>query len=168
MLKGRDMLVLFHLLECDQGWSYRSVGNELGLDPAVIHRAVASLGEAGLIDADRNLNRPYIEEFLVHAAKFVFPARLGALSRGVATGWGAPPLSALLASSSEPPPVWPSAGGVIRGPAVEPIIDDAVERSERDPGLREWLALVDAIRVGGARDRELAAAQIGERVWSSR
>lgn len=168
MLNGRDLLVLFHLLVAGEEWSYRSVGSKLDLDPAVVHRAVARLTQANLVREDRSVDRAVAEEFLVHAAKFFFPGRLGAPSRGVATAWGAGPLSELVAESRESPPVWPSAHGSSRGPAVEPIVSDAVERSERDPELGEWLSLVDAIRVGGARDRGLAAAELSARIWGER
>lgn len=47
--------------------------------------------------------------------------------------------------------VWPSAAGAV----VSPLHDEAVNLPQRAPELYDALALVDTIRVGRAREREI-------------
>ena len=161
MLKGQDILVLLRLLEAPEGWTVRSIGASIGLDPAGVHRALKRLDDARLVDVGRRrVNRSNAEEFLVHGLKYLFPAQQGGMSRGVPTAWAAPPLNEELAPVDEPPPVWPDARGNARGVALEPLHDKAPEIARRDPALAERLALIDAIRVGDGRIRSLAEKQL--------
>ena len=163
MLKGQDILVLLRLLEAPDGWTVRSIGAPIGLDPAGVHRALKRLDEARLVNVERRqVNRSNAEEFLVHGLKYLFPAQQGGMSRGVPTAWAAPPLSEDLASVDEPPPVWPDARGKARGVSLEPLHRKALEIAQRDPGLAERLALIDAIRIGDGRIRSLAERRLSE------
>jgi len=40
-------------------------------------------------------------EFLIHAVKYLFPARRGAEARGIPTSWAVPPLSSELSTPVE-------------------------------------------------------------------
>lgn len=163
VLKGQDILVLLRLLEEGPGWTMRSLGSALDLDPAGIHRALQRLEEARLVDARRQqVNRSNAEEFLIHGLKYVFPIHQGGLVRGRPTAWAAPPLSEELAAVDEPPPVWPDPKGEVRGVALEPLHDNAPSAAAKDPKLAERLALIDAIRLGDGRVRSLAAKALSE------
>jgi hypothetical protein len=50
---------------------------------------------------------------------------------------------------------------------LEPLYPSAVDAARRDPVLYECLALVDAIRVGRARERALAVDLLRKRIHSS-
>lgn len=50
------------------------------------------------------------------------------------------------------------------GEALEPLVPAAAMLAESAPPLYELLTLVDAIRVGTARDREAAGALLGTRL----
>jgi len=99
-------------------------------------------------------------EFLVHGVKYAFPPKRGALTRGMPTGYAAPPLNKVIVDSSELPPVWPFAEGTVRGEAFEPLYPSVPQAAARDARLYELLALVDAIRDGRARERNLAAKEL--------
>ncbi len=67
---------------------------------------------------------------------------------------------------NDPIPVWPDAEGDRRGVALEPLYR-SVPRSLRqfpDPIFYELLVLVDAIRSGRARERNLAIKFLKERM----
>ena len=100
----------------------------------------------------------------MHGLKYVFPARLGGPSRGVPTAWAAPILADRIVSSETDRPVWPHGDGKARGPSVTPLYESAPDAAMRDPKLYELLALVDAIRLGGARDRKVATAVLEKRL----
>ena len=61
-------------------------------------------------------------------------------------------------------PVWPSADGTVRGLAFSPLYRSAPQAAGRDEILYELLALVDALRAGRARERELAGKEIERRL----
>ena len=50
------------------------------------------------------------------------------------------------------------------GAAIEPLLDTAAELPGRWPALDDALALVDALRVGTARDREVAGGLLASRI----
>ena len=62
--------------------------------------------------------------------------------------------------------VWPHPEGEVRGESLEPLYPSAVEAARRDRALYESLALVDALRVGRARERTLAIRLLRERLRS--
>jgi hypothetical protein len=107
-----------------------------------------------------------ILEFLVHGLKYVFPVEHGPLTRGIATSYGAPPLSRFIVRSSEPIPVWPYAEGSVRGVAFEPLYRNVPVAALNDSGLYELLALTDALRNGRARERKLAEDHLRLRLQS--
>jgi len=165
MVKGQDVLVLLTLSNDREGSSVRSIGEPLGLDPAAVHRALRRLEQAGLIDNRRRVSRSSAEEYFLHAWKYAFPVKQMGPTRGVPTAWAAAPLKDLLAiSNDDPPPVWPYAKGKVRGIALEPIHDNVPEVALRDSLIAEQLALLDAIRLGDARIREVASKELVKRL----
>src|SRR4051812_42229671 len=108
MLKGQDVVVLLRLVDLVKPITVRDLGDAVGLDIAGTHRALGRLAEAALYDPARHrVPAAAAEEFLVHALKYLFPAKRGGETRGVPTAWAALPLVSELAETSELPPVWP-------------------------------------------------------------
>ncbi|MGE5282951.1 MAG: hypothetical protein ACM3N0_11660 [Chloroflexota bacterium] len=126
------------------------------------------LGEAGLYSVERRrVHEPLAEEFLIHAVKFSFPAKLGSEVPGVPTSWAADPLKGELADYSGLPVVWPFATDKVRGLALEPLHSMVPEAALADPELWQRLALVDALRGNdGVRVRQLAEKLLAERIGS--
>lgn len=166
MLKGEDIVLLLKLTHQSPDWTVRSLEKETTIPRSVVQRSLKRLWEAGLFDRRRRIaNISQTEEFLIHGLKYVFPGSVNGQSRGFATAWGATPLADKLAApANEVPPVWPSAQGDTRGLALEPLHPAAVEAAKRDSVLREQLSLVDAIRIGDARIRGLAANLLTDRL----
>ena len=166
MLKGEDVVVLLKLSDSAPGWTVRTLAEETGIPRSVVHRALKRLAAAGLLDErHRRVNVSQAEEFLIHAVKYFFPAVEEGESRGVPTAWGAEPLASRIASPpSTLDPVWPDAQGRRRGLAVRPLHDSVPGAARRDPELGERLALVDALRLGDARIRGVAAELLTNRL----
>jgi hypothetical protein len=80
------------------------------------------------------------------------------------TGYAAPPLASLFIGDGELPPVWPTPDGPVRGQAFSPLYSLAPGAAAKDAKLYEWLALVDAMRGGRARERDLAAKELSARL----
>jgi hypothetical protein len=90
-----------------------------------------------------------------------------AATRGVPTSYAAKPLKKSIVPGDEPPPVWPFAEGPVRGYAFSPLHKNVPKAALADPQLYELLALVDALRDGKARERELAARELSKRLEAS-
>ncbi|HET7121531.1 MAG TPA: hypothetical protein VFI17_09830 [Solirubrobacterales bacterium] len=168
MFKGQDVVVLLKLLGLTEPIPMRELASELGFDVAGTHRAMRRLDEAGLYSIERRrVYRAAAEEFLIHAAKFSFPARRGTEVRGIPTSWAAEPLKAELADAGGLPPVWPYAEGPVRGLALEPLHAMVPKAALADQKLWQRLALVDALRSNdGARITQLAETLLRERIGS--
>lgn len=165
MVKGQDVIVLLKLCRAREPETVRSLSAALGLPHAAVQRSLKRLEGADLYDAKRRrVNRTRAEEFLVHAVKFIFPAEFSGEGRGVPTAWAATPLREHLAPSTELPPVWPHARGRARGIVLEPLHESAPELEKRDPELANTLAIVDALRIGDARQRGIATRLLRERL----
>jgi hypothetical protein len=60
--------------------------------------------------------------------------------------------------------VWPDAEGDVRGVTLEPLHKTAPKAARKDPVLHELLALIDALRDGRARERQLAEHELSARL----
>ncbi len=88
------------------------------------------------------------------------------MSRGMPTLYAAPPLNNKILSSSEPPPVWPDPEGEVRGLSLSPLFRSVPGAARTDNKLYELLVLVDAIRAGRARERNIAVTVLKKRLSS--
>lgn len=162
MLRPQDLAVATVLALPDMSaWTYASLAARLELSASESHAAVKRAGMAGFVRG-RAIDRRALLEFLEHGARYAFYATRGAPTRGVPTGVLAPPLNALLSATEGP--VWPSADGTARGYALAPLYRTAPAAAQRDARVHEVLALIDALREGGARERELAMRELRRRL----
>lgn len=140
---------------------YESLAEAIGVSLSTAHQAVRRLKSAGLLrPGNRTPNRKALVEFLSHGLRYAFFAEPGPETRGVPTAHSAPPLAEEIVSDETY--VWPSAKGHARGTSLPPLYEGAELLPERDPGLYRALALVDAVRVGRARERKLALGHLEE------
>ena len=141
------------------------VAGDLGLSPSQVHASLKRLVRSRLIDAQTNrpLLKP-VEEFLIHGVKYAFPVERGEPTRGMPTAYAAPPLSDQIDGSGDLPPVWPDPEGKVRGITLQPLHRAAIKAARQDPALHELLALIDAVRDGRARERQLAEKTLSARL----
>jgi hypothetical protein len=162
-MKPQDLVVALKLASTDEAPTYPQLAAALGISASEAHAAVKRATHAGLLDAARRVRRSALLEFLVHGVKYVFPAERTGLTRGVPTSLAAPPLKASF-GEVELPPVWPHPEGTVRGEGLRPLYSSVPDAARRDPAFHEWLALVDAVRSGRARERELAVRELERRL----
>ena len=60
--------------------------------------------------------------------------------------------------------VWPSGKGNLRGQSIIPLYPSVTDAVQKDSKLYELLALIDALRVGKAREKELAILELKKRI----
>ena len=168
LLKPQDVLVVLKLVAIgNKSWSYVSLSVELGMSLSQVHSAVKrSLAASLAVHKNEEIvpNIRNMEEFLIHGLKYVFLPERGEMTRGMPTGYAAPPLGDLFVSSNEPPPVWPDPEGEVRGIAFSPLYKSAPKAARADPKLYELLVLVDGIRAGRARERDIASKELRARL----
>jgi hypothetical protein len=164
ILKPQDVVVVLKLLGYDSSRPpFAQVARELVMSPSEVHAAVKRAQAAHLLHDWELFNRPNLsalEEFLIHGIKYAFPAERGGPIRGMPTCYAAAPLNRLIVPGDEPIPVWPYPEGEKRGIAFTPLYKTVPIAALRDPLLYEQLALVDAIRDGRARERQLAEQEL--------
>jgi hypothetical protein len=165
MLKAQDIVVLLKLPGNGEEWTFERLAEELSMSLSAVHRSLRRADEAGLYDQRRRrVNGPGLLEFLAHGMKYLFPATLKGEARGIPTAWAAPPLAGMISAGDRNVPVWPDPKGSVRGIAVEPLHPIVAEAATRDSALGEKLALVDALRLGSARERALAEKELAKRL----
>lgn len=178
-LKPQDIVVVLKLLASGfNPWSYARLGEELAMSASQVHASVVRAETAHLLDAfnipsspgrrGRGVlpepNRNNLKEFLIHGVKYAFPAERGGPTRGVPTAEAAPPLAEHFPQDAALGPVWPFAEGQARGLAFSPLSENVPQAALRDLQLYELLALLDAIREGRAREREIAIRELTARL----
>lgn len=179
-LKPQDVVLALKMLASDfNPWSYAKLGKELGMSASHVFESVARAEAARLIpyfpsspmrrSRFPEVNRGNLKEFLIHGVKYAFPAVRGGPTRGIPTAEAAAPLNQYFPESFPLPPVWPSSDDdprSTRGLEFSPLYKNVVMAS-RDSKLYELLALLDAIREGRAREREIAIRELTSRIDSA-
>jgi hypothetical protein len=165
-MRPQDVVILLKIvLLGDKPWRYSDISASLVISQSEVAEALNRSKQARLIDASKKkVFRASFMEFLTYGLKYVFPAQPGAVVRGVPTAHSAKPLSELILS--EEMYVWPSPMGNIRGQSVVPLYANAIQAIRQDPQLYEMLALLDAIRVGRAREQKIAVEELKRRIMS--
>lgn len=172
-LRPQDLVVLLRLTLLgpqEVTPSYAELAAELGLTASETHACVERCVAAGLARKDER-GRPRallaaVRPFILHGARYCFPASRGGMTRGVPTAHAAEPLCTMIqASHQEPPPVWPDPDGAVRGETLHPLYPSVPQAARRLPALHALLALFDALRAGSARERTLAQRLLEQR-WS--
>lgn len=167
-MKSQDILLLLKLASLEQqaetqgdAYSMRALEEATGISKSEVSSALKRCMAVGLAKADRKTGLPRansksLYEFISYGLKYVFPAKPGAITRGVATGHAAPVMSGKLLSAGEHVYVWPDAKGTVSGQGVAPLFKSVPKAIQQDETLYAMLALVDAIRLGNEREASLA------------
>jgi len=163
-VKPQDLLLALYFAsrrETGRAPTYIDLGRALGLSHGEVHNAHRRLAGAGLVRSPSGMevHRAALCEFLLHGVRYVFPAERGSPGRGLPTAHSAPPLVSELAGEALPI-VWPWARGEVYGETLKPLYPSVPEAAASDAELYRALALVDALRVGRARERTLAQTHI--------
>ena len=163
-LKPQDVVILLKIIALGtKSWFHHTIAQELGMSQSEVSQSLNRSKYAGLIDdARKKVNKIAFNEFLIHGVAYAFPQQPGALVRGVLTAHAAEPLNRIIRATEKY--VWPYAKGLERGQAIEPLYSTIVEASLNDSDLYELLTMVDAIRVGRAREKEIAKKELEKRI----
>ena len=162
-LQGLDLVVLLDLVAHGKSRTVRDLAGALEVPKSLCGRSLQRLRIRSLIAEDvgegRRINRVLARDLFAHGVRWIAPARIGKVTLGLPTAHAAPPLADRLSGDADPL-VMPLDEGPMRGRSVTPLHPSAAVAASKDKKLHELLALVDGIRVGGAREREVATAEL--------
>src|ERR1700688_3101976 len=167
MLKPQDIVVLLKLLTVgNKRPTYAQLAVDLYMSPSEVHASIRRARATRLIHGPElgdRVNARALEEVLVHRIKYASPPEKGGITRGIPTASAAEPLNGKM-TQEEPVPVWPFDEGDRRVYAFLPLYKRAPQAALKDRELYQLLALVDALRDGSARERELAKRELSARL----
>lgn len=156
-MRPHDVVVLFKILLLEGiEWQSKDLARALFLSPAEISFSLKRSRYARLLDGTgRRVARRTLTELLLYGLPVVFPTQPGPQVRGLPTAHSAAPLCDQIVA--EQVYVWPDATGENWGAAITPLYPGVPGAARADSRLYELLALADALRVGRARERQLAS-----------
>lgn len=145
----------------NESWQLKDLANSLYISNSEVSESLERSVYAGLIDfGKRKVHRGNLLDFLIYGMKYVFPVQPGILARGLPTAHSHPFLQTFI--SSDQAYVWPSPSGSILGQAIEPFYANQVKAAQGDDELYRLLALLDVIRVGKLREKNIAEKELKE------
>jgi hypothetical protein len=164
-MRPQDIPVLLQLhLMKGNDWLYADIATLLHISPSEVSESLERSRIAGLLDnSKRKIMPAAMYEFLVYGIKYVWPAVLSKKQRGVPTAHSAKPLSDIIVSN-EDVYVWAYAKGNQRGESIQALYPTIPEVVENNPQLYELLALIDALRIGKAREVQIARDELNKRL----
>lgn len=161
VLKAQDLLVIAKVaIAPDRATlTFAGLSAQLLMSASEVHAAVQRSTASHLLTRDfgeLSANRTALMELLIHGVPYVFPAVFGPVARGIPTSVSAAPLNQHFEHGDALPVVWPHSTGELRGLSLCPLYPAVPSACLLDPQLHQVLALVDALRAGSSRERELA------------
>jgi len=182
MLKPQDIVVLLKIIskslsKSNEGeiWTQSKLALHLCMSASEVHAGLKRLCLSGLLAQRINTEPHKIRcapirenciECLVSAVKYFIPAQLSTYTRGIATSYAAPVFKGIILRGDDPIPVWPYAEGDQRGLALEPLYRTIPQSIIQYPDqlFYELLVLIDSIRSGRARERNIAVKLLKEKI----
>jgi hypothetical protein len=169
-LKPQDVMLALKLVAVGaEPWTQPGLAKALHMSAAEVNHGLKRLAACQLyLPSERRVMRANLRELLTFGLRYVFPAQLGGEASGMPTAHSAAPLASKLHVDARDAFVWatPTKKRAVRGRSVEPLYRSAPLAAAEDPRLHELLALTDALRVGRARERNLAREELDRRLAS--
>ena len=179
-LRPQDVVLVLKLIATSPSWSFGKLGKALSMSASHAFESVRRAEKLHLLTISQAPPSPpkgrgvllepirsNLKEFLIHGVRYVFAVERGGLTRGTPTAEAADPLREYFPQPSVLQPVWPDPEGSVRGIEFSPLYKNVPYAAKRDAKLYELLALVDAIREGRAREREIAIRELTARIDSA-
>lgn len=160
-MRPQDIAVLLQIVALGKTeWRNIDLSKYLILSPSEISLSLERSKNARLIDQNKKVvNTISLFEFLKYGIKYVFPANLGEIKRGISTAYTSPFFSNEISSTGNKI-VWPYKLGNEKGESLEPLYHTLPQACENNPRLYELLTIVDTFRIGRARDVMISESKI--------
>lgn len=159
-MRPQDIAILLKIVMLGKNeWQYQDLAGSLCISGAEVNASLNRSKLAGLIDYNRKrVNKQALYEFLEHGIQYVFPIHPGALSKGIPTAHSHPVFKDQIVSESVF--VWPDINGTEIGQTIEPLFNTQVKAIKEDSALYEVLSLIEILRLGKTRGKNIALQQL--------
>ena len=163
-MKPQDVVVLLKVIALNNdNWQQIPLAFSLKMSQSEVSQSVARSKFAGLLDdSGKKVMRQALYDFLQYGLAVVFPAKPGAVVRGMPTAHSTAPLNREISSGEDY--VWPFAKGNVRGHGITPLYATVPQAALDDEQLYALLALADALRVGKVREKNIAVQELKKRI----
>lgn len=163
-MRPHDVVILLKIAaKAGQNWLMKDLAYELGISSSEVSESLNRSVIAGLMAQDKKrLMQLALLDFLEHGLRYVYPQQPGALKRGMPTAHSAQPLKEIIDSNE--PYIWPYVNGSVRGQSIEPLHPKVPDACLKDPLFYELVALCDSLRVGKAREKNIAIEELKNRI----
>lgn len=164
-MRPQDIVVLLKITAIrNNQWRNIDIAQSLKISQSEVSEVLNRCKISKLVNKDkREIHFNALTEFLIYGLKYVFPAQPGAISKGIPTAHSAPPLVGKIISGNESY-VWANPKGTLRGQSIEPLYKTVPLAALEDKEFYKLIALVDAIRIGRAREVKIAVDALKERL----
>ena len=160
-----DILVLLKIISLEnEKWFQTDIAEALGISQSEVSKSLNRLKQSWLLAPNNSIviMRENVLEFLSYGIKYIFPQSPGSIVRGMPTAHSAPVLSKEILSNESY--VWPYGKGKVKGQSIMPLYPTVPKACTEDEKLYDLLALIDAIRIGNAREREMSYNKLKNRI----
>jgi len=163
-MRPQDIVVLLKIITMDRvEWRNIDIANSIRLSPSEVSEALNRCKIARLIDSrKKEVHKNSFREFLIYGLKYVFPVEPGAIVKGIPTAHSAYPIRDHIIGGENY--VWQHAKGRLRGQAIEPLYHTIPDVIDSNPALYELLVVIDTLRVGRAREVQIARQELEKRI----
>lgn len=164
-LRPQDVVILLKILTFSTNdWTLADIANSLKISISEVSGALERCRISGLINqSKKKVNKLSLREFLIYGLKYIYPAQIGAPVRGIATAHSAPPINSHITEGKDIL-VWANSKGTRRGNSVSPLYSTVPKVVLAQPELYEYLVIVDTLRVGRVREKEIAIVELDKRL----
>jgi DNA-binding Lrp family transcriptional regulator len=164
-MRPQDIVILLKIILLGNNkWTFAEMADALQISETEVFFAMERNRVAGLINPEKTqVNRLALRDFLIYGLKYVFPPQIGASTRGIPTAHSASPVKEKIAESTENF-VWKYYKGTRRGNAILPLYAKIPQFIENDRELYELLAIVDTLRIGKSREKEIAIEELDKKL----
>jgi hypothetical protein len=134
----------------------KALSQELGISPAEMSGVVLRCKSLGLLNPDFTVQQQHFFKLLENGLRYFIPTFAGKDALGVPTAWGNPTVAKILRGPATRIPVWAADTGEVHGPSITPLFRSVPYIAALNSKLYAALAAVDLLRLGGARETEVA------------
>jgi hypothetical protein len=158
-MRPQDIVILLKIITLgDRDWQLKDLAQMLYISPSEITESLARSIEANLIDHNKKrVNRQNLLEFILYGLRYVYPASIGSMVKGISTAHSHPFMKEFGNGSAY---VWPDMSGKVRGESIDPLYPNLIKAVKEDEKLYKLLALTDVMRVGRAREISVAKDEL--------
>jgi len=168
-LKPQDVVLALKLVAgAGTKLPQQALAQAIHLSSSEVNHGLKRLAACHLFNPrEERVIRANLREFLFSGLRYVFPTQLGLFGEGMPTAFSVGPLAKKLRFGDEEGVVWQVAGQMkptARGRVIAPLYRTVPQAAAEDPVLHEYLALVDTLRVGRAREQAMAREELSKRL----